>query len=99
MRKIENPYLYFASTSTTSGNHIGDVCDLDFDGDGIINRQDNCPNNPSKHVANMEQHFIVALDYKVQAKNCAWATAKQGTEIRQQAYSNCTSAFIGEVLR
>ena len=61
-----------------------------------MNREDNCPNDPSKHTSSLEDHFVVSLEQDPTMKAAAWAVAMNGTEIRQMAWSNVTSLFIGE---
>ena len=46
MDNVDNcPLVVNPSQIDTDGNGKGDVCDDDYDGDGILDIIDNCPNN------------------------------------------------------
>ena len=45
-----------------AGNGIGDVCEEDFDGDGVINSMDTDPNNSKMQRTDFSDPLIVAID-------------------------------------
>ena len=50
---------------------IGDVCDDDSDGDGILNDADECPNTPAGSIINFKGCVVFSLpanNNKVQVK-------------------------------
>ena len=46
----------------TDGNGVGDSCESDYDGDGVIDIDDICPNSNIMDTTNFQQYISVELD-------------------------------------
>ena len=44
------------------GNAIGDVCETDYDGDGVIDDDDICPKSNRYHTPSFNTHTSVNLE-------------------------------------
>lgn len=47
-----------------TGNKVGDVCEDDFDNDGVSNRMDICPRNPAINATNFKVIHSFDIKYK-----------------------------------
>lgn len=45
------------------GDGRGDVCQGDFDGDGVSNNEDNCPVNPFISQTNFTSYLNISIDF------------------------------------
>ena len=79
-----------------SENYVGDLCELDFDGDGVVNALDTCPNNKEITATNYKDNLILILDPNDNTTEPAWMVLDQGREVRQAAETNVSSMLIGQ---
>ena len=80
----------------STGNGVGDVCEDDTDGDGVIDRLDNCPKNPHMNVTNFEDYFSFNVDPSSTEPDVAWMILFDGAEIRQSAETNAAAILLSE---
>ena len=81
-----------------TGNHLGDACDLDFDGDGVVDKLDNCPRNKEMWTTDFNRFRKVNLNPSDGEPDAAWLLLNDGMELRQAADTNTTAMFIGELV-
>ena len=70
-----------------TGNGIGDACEDDCDGDGILDSVDAAPCNRFLTKDSLEQFMSVKLSNPVQ-KEADWVVQKSGTHVVQKASSD-----------
>ena len=78
------------------GNQIGDVCETDTDGDGLINSLDHCPLSPLITVTNLTSYTVVELDPALVTNQSMWRIRHDGMEIRQLAVTTMPLILIGQ---
>ena len=79
-----------------SGNGVGDVCEDDTDGDGTVDRLDNCPKNPNMNVTNFREFKSVNMEPTSSDDDVGWRLLFDGAEIRQAIDTNATALLVGE---
>ena len=55
-------YRSNAGQGDTDGNGIGDACESDYDGDGVTDIDDICPNSNILATSSFQQYISVELD-------------------------------------
>ena len=79
-----------------TGNHKGDVCENDLDGDGYNDALDNCPQNRFMHQTDFRKYRIINLDPTDGEPSPAWVVLDHGREFAQAAETNATSIVVGK---
>ena len=79
-----------------AGNKIGDVCEGDTDGDGVLDKDDHCPRNPS--IQGTDFHKYTVVDLLPGVNQSQWVLSHKGAEIRQVADIDRPVMLIGECL-
>ncbi len=74
---------------------MGDVCDNDLDGDGVIDGQDNCPKNRFRHKPSFSKYLTVDMDPNLGEPAPVWLVLDQGREIRLANPTNASSLVVG----
>jgi len=85
---------YFVSVDGT-----GDVCENDFDGDGVVDAEDACPNNKEIKKANFNNYKTVKLSDNQASgseKYAEWKVTSNGSEITQMV-DNFPEMLIGKL--
>ena len=77
-----------------TGDNIGDVCEDDTDGDGVLNNDDHCPRNP--HIQGTDFHNYTVVDLYPGGDKSKWLLFDNGAEIRQVAEVDRPVMLIGE---
>ena len=86
---------YFVSVDGT-----GDVCENDFDGDGVVDAEDACPNNKEIKKANFNNYKTVKLSDNQASgseKYAEWKVTSNGSEITQLV-DNFPEMLIGKYI-
>lgn len=80
-----------------SGNHIGDACENDSDGDGVVNTNDTCPNIPSISKTSFLNYTSVNLQTTSSSVEVSpsWHVHGNGAEITQLAVRLMPAMLIG----
>lgn len=66
-------------------NGVGDVCEVDFDGDSIVDWLDNCPRNARIKHPDFRKFKTIALDPVGQSQyDPYWEIRNRGAEIFQK---------------
>ena len=79
---------------SAAGNQIGDVCEGDTDGDGVTDKDDHCPRNPSLQGTYFRPHTVVDLLPGINQSD--WQFTDNGAEVRQLAHIDRPAMLIGE---
>ena len=74
---------------------MGDLCELDYDNDGVVNALDDCPNNKARWSTDYTDPQIVIADPTDGTPDPAWMVLDQGREVRQAAETNVSSLLVG----
>lgn len=77
-----------------AGNGIGDACENDCDGDGVLDSEDSAPCNRFLTKDSLEQFMAVKLSNPVQ-KEADWVVQNSGTYIVQKKSSD-PELLLGE---
>lgn len=80
-----------------SGNHIGDACENDSDGDVVVNTNDTCPNIPSISKTSFLNYTSVNLQTTSSSGEVSpsWQVHGNGAEITQLAVRLMPAMLIG----
>ena len=70
-----------------TGNGIGDACENDCDGDGVLDSVDAAPCNRFLTKDNLQQYMVVKLSNPVQ-KEADWVVQRSGTYVVQKKSSD-----------
>ena len=89
---------YFKHFKSLIGDHIGDACANDADGDGAFTSNDTCPNNPEVSHTSFLNHFTVDLDPSPASMSIkpSWKVHRDGSEVTQMADTNIPTMLIGK---
>jgi len=96
------PLIYNPDQKDMNGNGIGDACDTDIDGDGILNETDNCPSN--SNIDQLDSDSDGTGDACDQCKNdpvktvpgvcgCGVADIDTDKDSVLDCYDNCTLVY------
>lgn len=72
------------------------MCEEDTDGDGVINRLDNCPKNPAINATNFEDYLSINMDPSSGDDDASWMILFDGAEIRQAADTNGSAVLLSK---
>ena len=59
-----HPSSCFLTSCLCEGDGRGDACQNDFDGDGVIDAEDNCPVNPLISQTNFTSYLNISVDFR-----------------------------------
>ncbi|KAI8514679.1 hypothetical protein Bbelb_072700 [Branchiostoma belcheri] len=76
----------------TQGNHVGDACEYDYDGDGVPDVDDVCPKHSNYHVTSFTRHVSVNL---AGGATPTWGVVDDGREIRLITHTEDPVVLIG----
>ena len=79
-----------------TGNHIGDLCDNDYDADGTVDTLDICPSNALINRTNFFDYTSVSLYPSAGYTDPEWLILYDGLEVRQAARSDVAALMIGK---
>ena len=87
---------FIVCVSFCSGNHRGDLCELDMDKDGTLDRLDNCPENKFINVTSFASYTAVDfIPSWTTTPPPLWRVLDNGMEVRQDAKTRKAVALIG----
>ena len=83
------------------GNHVGDACTNDADGDGILNTNDTCQNNPAISDTSFLNYFSVDLDHSPSITTISpkWQVHGNGAEVTQLANTEIPTMLISMIFK
>ena len=81
---------------SVTGNKIGDVCEGDTDGDGVLDNNDHSPRNPRIQGTDLRPYTVVDLLPVVNQSD--WRLSHSGSEVRQVADIDRPVMLIGECI-
>lgn len=75
---------------------MGDVCESDWDLDGVVNNLDVCPNNKDISSINFTDYTAIGLNPTlILEKAAVWHIMDKGREVRQTETTLKPAAYIG----
>ncbi len=88
--------LFALLKKTIQGNLIGDDCENDTDGDGVINELDHCPEDPLIQTTSLENYQWINLDPSMaNESDPIWEIKHDGQEVRQLADTRLPLMLVG----
>ena len=78
------------------GNHVGDDCDNDYDGDGTVDTLDICPSNSLINRTNFFDYMSVRMYPSSGEVDPEWLILYDGLEVRQARDTNVAALLLGE---